>query len=129
MSLFGTEKDVIPFSKFMSLLLAPSLDLEGCECLFPDALFFTDDGKADFVAKTDKDGKLSAIKDPKKLEKLTDLRHKFQAIALERVKKNDGMTLLQKLYIEQKELDQEESKEVNKEIKKGQSETNLRQRF
>ena len=79
-------------------MLAPSIDLEGCECLFPDALFFTEDGKTDFVAKTDKDGKISAIKDPKKLEKLTDLRHKFQAIAHDRVKKADTITLVQKLY-------------------------------
>ena len=64
------KKDTITFSKFINLLLAPSIDLEGCECLFPDALFFTEDGKTDFVAKTDKDGKISAIKDPKKLEKL-----------------------------------------------------------
>jgi len=71
------KKDSIPFSKFVSLLLAPSIDLEGCECLFPDALFLTEEGKPDYIAKTDKDGKISAIKDAKKLEKLTDIRHKF----------------------------------------------------
>jgi hypothetical protein len=68
------QGDSITFSKFISHLLAPSLDLEGCEVLFPDALFFTEEGKPDFIAKTDKDGKISAIKDPKKLEKLPELR-------------------------------------------------------
>jgi hypothetical protein len=37
-------------------------------------LFFTEDGKPDFIAKTDKEGKITAIKDPKKLEKLTEIR-------------------------------------------------------
>jgi len=55
-------------------MLAPSIDLEGCDVLFPDTLFFTEEGKPDFWAKTDKDGKISAIKEPKKLEKLPDIR-------------------------------------------------------
>jgi len=69
--------DSISFAKFISHMLAPSIDLEGCECLFPDSLFFTEEGKPDFWAKTDKDGKISAIKDPKKLEKLPDIRTKL----------------------------------------------------
>jgi hypothetical protein len=35
------------------------------------------------------------------------LRHKFQAVAHDRVKKSDPQTLVQKLYIEQKEIDAE----------------------
>jgi hypothetical protein len=42
-------------------LLPPSLDLEGCELLFPETVFFGDD-KPIFIAKTDKDGKMFEIK-------------------------------------------------------------------
>ena len=89
--------------------MPPSIDLEGCDCLFPHALFFTDEGKPDFIALTDKEGKLTVIKDPKKLEKLADIRHKFQAIAHDRVKNKDNQTLVQKLYQDQKALDDEEA--------------------
>ena len=88
------EHESITFSKLISLLLSPSIDLEGCEVLFPDALFFTEEGKPDFIAKTDKDGKISAIKDPKKLEKLPELRQKFSTISRERMKKDNNRTFL-----------------------------------
>ena len=77
-------------------MLAPSIDLEGCEVLFPDTLFFNDEGKPDFWAKTDKDGKISAIKDPKKLEKLPEIRNKFAAVVRDRIKYGNT-TLLHKL--------------------------------
>lgn len=93
--------DSIPFSKFVNHMLAPSIDLEGCECLFPDTLFFTEEGKPDFWAKTDKDGKISAIKDPKKLEKLPEIRTKFSLVSRDRLdsrkNKDADRTFLQKL--------------------------------
>jgi hypothetical protein len=33
-------------------MLPPSVDLEGCEVLFPDSLFFGDDGAAMFIARS-----------------------------------------------------------------------------
>lgn len=68
------------------------MDLEGCEVQFPDSLFFTEDGKPDFIAKTDKEGKITAIKDPKKLEKLLEIRTKFSHLVRER--KSETKTLL-----------------------------------
>jgi hypothetical protein len=85
-------------------MLAPSIDLEGCECLFPDTLFFTEEGKPDFWAKTDKDGKISAIKDPKKLEKLPEIRTKFSLVSRDRLdsrkNKDADRTFLQKLLLD-----------------------------
>jgi len=40
--------------------LATSLEIEGCEAQFPESLFFDDNGQKQFIAKTDKDGKLVA---------------------------------------------------------------------
>ena len=41
--------------------MAPSSDMEGCSCLFPDSVFFSDDGKPSFIAKSDKNDKLSTV--------------------------------------------------------------------
>jgi len=71
MKLFQSEN--IPFVKMIEYLLPPSLDLEGCEVLFPDSIFFGEDGKPMFLAKTDKDGKMSSINQPNKLG-LSELR-------------------------------------------------------
>lgn len=76
------------------------MDLEGCEVLFPDSLFFTEDGKPDFIAKTDKEGKILAIKDPKRLEKLQEIRKSFSDIVRKRIQENK--TLLEKLNLKEK---------------------------
>lgn len=48
-------------TKFIECLLPPSIDVEGCEVLIPESVFFGDDGRPLFIVKTDKDGKISAI--------------------------------------------------------------------
>jgi len=53
--------------------LPPTLDLEGCDIKFPDSVFFGDDGKPIFIAKTDKDGKMVSITQSSKLG-LSDIR-------------------------------------------------------
>ena len=46
----------------------PTLDLEGCEIMFPDTVFFLEgDGRPDYWGKTDKDGKFVSIKQQSKL--------------------------------------------------------------
>lgn len=77
------SQDKINFMKFVEFLLPPSLDLEGCEILFPDSLFFDDSGKAAFVAKTDKEGKMLCMNQPNKMG-LNDIRQKFSALVRDR---------------------------------------------
>ena len=36
-------------------------DVEGCECLFPDSVFFGVDGKPLFVAKSDRNDRMIAV--------------------------------------------------------------------
>jgi len=49
-------------------LLPPTAELEGCHIgYFPDTVFFTEDGKPEFIAKTDKEGKMIKITQPAKL--------------------------------------------------------------
>ena len=45
--------------KFLDFLLPQSTNLEGCEVLFPESVFF-DAGKPYFIAMTDKDGKMKS---------------------------------------------------------------------
>ena len=59
----GAAKTITFKRLIQSLLggdLATSLEIEGCEAQFPDSLFFDDNGQKQFIAKTDKDGKLVA---------------------------------------------------------------------
>ena len=52
------------FSQFMLYLLPPSNELEGCELLFADSVFFNkEDGSIEFMAKT-KQGKLVGTYQP-----------------------------------------------------------------
>ena len=57
-------KEKCTFSKFMSYLQAPTLDLEGCEIWFPDTVFFIEGEycKPDYIGRTDKDGKFTTVK-------------------------------------------------------------------
>jgi len=71
MRLFKDES--IPFVKLIEYLLPTSFDLDGCEIKFPDSVFFGDDGKPVFIAKTDKDGKMVQITQSSKLG-LSDIR-------------------------------------------------------
>lgn len=48
------------FGDLVEYILPPSLDLEGCEIMFPDSVFFGTDGKPAFVAKTEQ-GKMTSI--------------------------------------------------------------------
>ena len=61
----------IPFKRLIQSLLggdlATSTEIEGCEVQFPESLFFEDNGQKHFIAKTDKDGKLTAEYRPNKL--------------------------------------------------------------
>ena len=52
------QDETVSFAKLVEYMLPPTLDLEGCEIKFPDSVFFGDDGKPIFIAKTDKDGKM-----------------------------------------------------------------------
>ena len=101
------KREAIPFIKFVEYLLPPSLDLEGCEVLFPDSVFFGDDGKPIFVAKTDKDGRMILINQPNKLG-LTDIKNKFSALVREW--KNDTKTILQCLAEKEKSTKEKEAK-------------------
>ena len=50
--LYNGEK--IPFVKFIEYLLPLSnVDVDGCEMLFPDTVFFNEEGLAEFIAKSD----------------------------------------------------------------------------
>lgn len=69
---------MIAFRTLVEYLLPPSIDLEGCEILFPESVFFGGEirkderedpmnGKPLFIAKTDKDGKMISITQQSKL--------------------------------------------------------------
>ena len=50
--LYNGEK--IPFVRFIEYLLPLSnVDVDGCEMLFPDTVFFNEEGLAEFIAKSD----------------------------------------------------------------------------
>ena len=87
-------KDTCTFSKFMSYLQPPSIDLEGCEVIFPDSLFFQEDGKPDYWGKTDYNGKFMSIRNQNKLG-LSDIRSKFAVIA--RGRQEETRTFAQRL--------------------------------
>ena len=46
------KKDEISFPVLIDYLLAPTPDLEGCEVMFPDTVFYHD-GKPSYMVKTD----------------------------------------------------------------------------
>lgn len=33
------------FSDLIDLMLSPTVEMEGCDCIFPDSVFFDKDGK------------------------------------------------------------------------------------
>lgn len=59
----GVERS---FDWFIEHLLPPSDAYKGCECIFPDTVFFSG-GKAKVIVKMDKDFCLSAVKNAIKL--------------------------------------------------------------
>lgn len=94
MRLYRDEAEAVPFVKLIEYLLPPTLDLEGCEIKFPDSVFFGEDGKPVFIAKTDKDGKMVQITQASKLG-LSDIRQKFSTLVAER---KADTTTVQQLY-------------------------------
>lgn len=76
------QTDVFKYTKisFVRLLnfLMPNviLNQESCEIKFPDSIFFDEEGKAMFIARTGKNGKICKVTDPKQL-KLANMRQKF----------------------------------------------------
>ena len=64
-------------------MIAPSSDVEGCECIFPDSAFFGEDGKPIFVAKSDGRGRMAAVTHRLGLQ---EIRQKFSAQVRERKK-------------------------------------------
>lgn len=89
------KNDKIEFIKLVEYLLPPSLDLEGCELKFPDSVFFGEDGKPQFIAKTDKDGKMICVNQPNRLT-TTDIRTKFSKTVTEE-RRNETKTIQQEL--------------------------------
>lgn len=85
LSLF--RRDKIEFVKLIEYLLPQTIDLEGCEIRLPETAFFGDDGKPLFVAKTDKDGKLTSVNQTNKLQ-LINIRQTFSNIVSERNRDN-----------------------------------------
>lgn len=63
--------------------MSPSSEMEGCSCLFPDSVFFGEDGKPSFIAKSDKNDKLSTVTNRLGL---SDIRQKFSVIWRDRKK-------------------------------------------
>ena len=63
--------------------MPPSIELEGCEVIFPHSVFFGDDGKPAFICQTDKDGKLMSVSQQNKLG-LQEIRQKFSLLVRER---------------------------------------------
>mgnify|MGYP002804483639 CR=1 FL=1 len=76
----------------IELMMAPSGDMEGCSCLFPDSVFFSEDGKPSFIAKSDKNDKLSTVTNRLGL---SDIRQKFSMVWRER--KKEAKTFLVKI--------------------------------
>jgi hypothetical protein len=64
----------VAFPKIIELMISPSPEMEGCDCLFPDTVFFSEDGKPSFIAKSDKNDKLTAVTNRLGL---SDIRQKF----------------------------------------------------
>ena len=88
------KKHKIPFIKMIEYLLPPSLELEGCEVIFPHSAFFGDEGKPAFICQTDQDGKLVSITQQNKLA-LQEIRQSFSGFV--RKRKEQTVTFLQKL--------------------------------
>ena len=84
MSLYNKQQDLSSFFKIVECMISNSPELEGCGCLFPDSVFFGDDGKPMFIAKTDsKTGNIISITNQNKLV-LQDIRQKFSNVVAER---------------------------------------------
>ena len=62
--------------KLIELMFAPTSDVDGCECIFPDSAFFGEDGKPMFVAKSDARGRMVAVTNRLGLQ---EIRQKFSA--------------------------------------------------
>ena len=77
------KKHKIPFIKMIEYLLPPSLELEGCEVIFPHSAFFGDEGKPAFICQTDQDGKLVSITQQNKLA-LQEIRQSFSGFVRKR---------------------------------------------
>lgn len=60
MKLYGGPKDATLFLKLVELMIAPTSEVDGCECIFPDSVFFGEDGKPMFVAKSDRNDKMTS---------------------------------------------------------------------
>jgi hypothetical protein len=54
------------FNWLMEHLLPPSENIKGCECIFPDTVFY-ENGEAKIIIKMDKDYCLTSTKNPVKL--------------------------------------------------------------
>ena len=72
------------FTQLVVKLLPPSAELEGCPIFMPDTAFI-EDGKPNFIVKTDKDGKLSSTNNPAKMT-YESIRTTFQKVVNERQK-------------------------------------------
>ena len=129
-------QDLIAFRTLVEYLLPPSIDLEGCEILFPESVFFGGDthiqekkedredpmnGKPIFIAKTDKDGKMISITQQSKLG-LGDIRQKFSVLVRER--KADTKNVYQFL-MEKKQNNESMASSPTTQIKKAQTTNKL----
>ena len=74
--LYGGSKEAASFLKLIELMIAPTNDVEGCECIFPDSVFFGEDGKPMFVARSDARGRMVAVTNRLGLQ---EIRQKFSA--------------------------------------------------
>lgn len=64
------------FFSFIKMLMPIDNNFEGCEVLFPDSVFFNEDGTAEFIAKS-VDGKLTKVVYPNKMKDLVHIRSKL----------------------------------------------------
>lgn len=90
-------------------MIAPTPDMDSCEVLFIDTVFFGDEGKPVNIIKTDKEGKLSSTTQANKLVP-NDIRQKFSSIWKER--KNDSRNFIQVKLAE--EIANEKKNEADK---------------
>ena len=67
MSLFENPIHLASFQKIVEFMIAPTPDMDSCEVLFIDTVFFGDEGKPVNIIKTDKEGKLSSTTQANKL--------------------------------------------------------------
>lgn len=69
LSIFKGRK--LDFSEFVDMLTkpegAPQHENQACQVKLVDTCFFNEDGKPCFIARTDKDGFIQKITDPKRL--------------------------------------------------------------